>query len=259
MEWWENAVLGAKWGRGYAVIGGEDISIHDNWAIGVPGAGISVASEAGAYDSPGSDRIDIRRNSITRCGDATGHPGILISGLNAAAAPLSDITLTDNVAAANTNGAYRAEGACANVVNTGLLETEDRLPTPMPTVSSVRLADTSILRTRDVSHVAATFRPGLHRIHVRQAPGGSGFEQRFEYVVKGPSAAIDAFVAARVQANDYLSEKRVDGATTHALILTRDPIVLSSEIIGVTFREVRAGDASGVLSWLWERIDSGRY
>jgi hypothetical protein len=259
MEWWKNAILGAKGGRGYVVLGGEDIFIHDNWAIGVPGAGISVASEAGAYDSPSSERIDIRHNSVTRCGDGNGHPGILVSGLNAAAAPLSDITLADNVAAANPNGAYRAEGAYANVVNTGLLETADSLPAPMPTVSSVRLADTAVLRTRDVSHVAAAFRPGLYRIHVRQAPGGSGFEQRFEYIVKGPSAAIDAFVAGRVQANDYLSEKRPDGSTTHALLLTREPIILSSELTGVTFREVRAGDSSGVLSWLWDRIDSGTY
>jgi hypothetical protein len=259
MEWWKNAVLGSKWGRGYAVLGGEDISIHDNWAIGVPGAGISVASEAGAYDSPGSSRIDIRNNAVTQCGDGIGHPGILVSGLNAAAAPLSDITLTDNIATANPNGAYRAEGAYTNVLNTGLQESAGSLPTPVPAVSDVRLADTGVLRTRDVSHVSAAFRPGLHRIHVRESPGGSGFEQRFEYVVKGPIDAIDALVAARTQANDYLSEKRADSSTAHALLLTREPIAISSEITGVTFREVRAGDASGVLSWLWQRIDSGAY
>ena len=47
MEWWRNTHLGTGWGRGYAVIGGDDINIHHNWAIGVAGAGLIVASEPG--------------------------------------------------------------------------------------------------------------------------------------------------------------------------------------------------------------------
>ena len=56
MEWWGNTILHTGWGRGYAVIGGEDIFIHHNWAIGVAGAGLIVASEP-AYDSATSARI----------------------------------------------------------------------------------------------------------------------------------------------------------------------------------------------------------
>ena len=56
MEWWRNTILRTGWGRGYAVIGGDDIFIHHNWAIGVAGAGLIVASEP-AYDSASSERI----------------------------------------------------------------------------------------------------------------------------------------------------------------------------------------------------------
>ena len=258
MEWWNNDVLHTEGGRGYAVVGGDDVSIHDNWAIGVPAAGISVASEP-SYNSSSSSRITIRRNYVTACGAGVSHPGILISGLNSAAEPLSDITVTDNVSALNANGGYRAEGAYTNVTDTGLDESASSLPTPLPTVADVRLADTSVLRTHDVSHVAASFRPGLHRIHVREAPAGGGFEERFEYVVTGPDAALDAFIAARTRAGDYLSEKRSDAGTTHALLLTRTPLSLPSEVSGVTFRDLRAGDVNGTLSWLWQRIDSGTY
>jgi hypothetical protein len=259
MEWWKNTVLHTEWGRGYTVVGGEDISIHDNWAIGIPGAGISVASEGGAYDSPSSNRIDIRNNVVTRCGEGNGHPGILISGLNTAATPITDVWLADNVAPANVNGAYRAEGAYANVVNTGLKDAVDSLPSAVPTSADVRLADTAVLRTRDVSHVAASFRPGLYRIHVREAPAGSGFEQRFEYIVRGPDAAVNAFVGARMASGDHLSERRADAGTTYALVLTREPIAIPGDVAAVTFREMRAGDTSGALTWLWDRSDSGSY
>ena len=75
-------------------------------------------------------------------------------------------------------------------------------------MADIRIADTSVLRTRDVSHVGATFRPGLYRIHVRRAPSGAGFQQRFEYVVKGAPDAVTAFVAAQTAAGAVLSEQR---------------------------------------------------
>ena len=110
MEWWANTVLHTGWGRGYSVIGGDDISIHHNWAIGVAGAGIIVASEDG-YNSASSDGIAIENNNVYQCGHSVGHPGILISGLNSAAEPLAHIALRDNVSADTVMAeAYRAEG-----------------------------------------------------------------------------------------------------------------------------------------------------
>jgi hypothetical protein len=261
MEWWNNTLLHTEGGRGYSVIGGDGIFIHDNLAMGIYGAGIIVASET-SYDSASSRGIRIQNNVVTGCGHGIpNHTGILISGLNAAAEPLTDIVLTDNVSAGNPNGNYRTEGAFENVTSSGLVETSGALPVPLPTVADVHLADTSILRTRDVSHVAEASRPGLYRIHVRQAPSGAGFEERFEYVVKGPPAALDAFVLGRTRAGDYLSEQRggTDAGTAYALVLTRAPVPIPDDISAVAFREMRAGDQSGALSWLWKRVDSGVY
>jgi hypothetical protein len=258
MEWWQNTILHTGWGRGYSVIGGDDILIHDNWAIGVAGAGIIVASEE-SYASSSSSRITLANNYVYQCGHTIGHPGILISGLNAAAPPLSDIRLTNNVSADTPAGPYRAEGAYTNLTNEGLQTSASALPMPIPDAGSVRIADTSILRTRDVSHVAESVRAGLYRIHVRRAPGGSGFEERFEYVVKGPSESVASFVEARPAAGEYLSEMRSVGSTSYALVLTAEPITLEAGISGVTFRELRAGDISGELSWLWQRVDAGAY
>jgi hypothetical protein len=257
MEWWTNTILHGGWGRGYSVIGGDAISIHDNWAIGTAGAGVIVASEP-SYTTATSDDITIRHNYVTQTGHRIGHPGILISGMNEAAGPIRNVTLTDNVSAGNTGAPYRAEGAYQNVTNTGMKTAVSDLP-PLPTAASVRRTDAAVLRTRDVSHVAASFRPGLYRIHVRQAPSGGGFQERFEYIVKGGTAAVDAFVSARTQAGDYLSEKRDASGTTHAVLLARAPLTIPNGVSGVTFRELRSGDQSGALSWLWQRVDSGAY
>ncbi len=259
MEWWQNTILHGGWGRGYSVIGGDDIHIHDNWAIGTAGAGIIVASE-GSYDSASSQHIQIARNAVYQCSHAIGHPGILISGLNAAAEPLDDIELVDNVSADNVlGGAYNAEGEYTNVTNTGLSTSVDDLPSLIPTAGDIQLADTSILRTRDVSHVEAGFRAGLYRIHVRVSPADSGFEQRFEYLVSGSAAAVSSFVAERTEAGDYLSEQAYAGGSTYALLLTSAPIAIPSDLAGVSFRDLRAGDLGGELASLWERTDSGVY
>jgi len=257
MEWWRNTILGTGWGRGYAVIGGDDIHIHHNWAIGVAGAGLIVASEP-AYDSASSARIVLANNWIYRSAHTIGHPGILISGLNTAAQPLDTITLTNNVAAETVTGtAYRAEGSYTNVTNAGLATTAAALPSPIPTMADIRIADTAVLRTRDVSHVAAAFRPGLSRIHVRRAPSGTGFQQRFEYVIKGAPDALTAFVAEQTAAGAVLSEQRTVGAVAHALLLTPAPVTAPATLTPVTFRDLRAGDLAGDLSWLWTRIDTG--
>ena len=84
-------------------------------------------------------------------------------------------------------------------------------------------------------HVAETFRSGLHRIHVRPDVTGAGFEQRFEYVVKGQPDAVLVFVENRSAAGDYVSETRTVNATAYALVLTGVPIAVPSELSGVTF------------------------
>ena len=264
MEWWRNTHLGSGWGRGYAVIGGDDINIHHNWAISVAGAGLIVASEP-AYDSASSQRVTLANNFVYRCAHAIGHPGILISGQNTAAQPLDTITLTNNVSAETVTGtAYRAEGAYTNVTNTGLATTAAALPSPIPTMADIRIADTSILRTRDVSHVGATTRPGLYRIHVRRAPAEpnqptSGFQQRFEYVIKGAPDAVTAFVTTQTATGAVLSEQRTVGAVAYALLLTPAPVAVPGTLTPVTFRDLRAGDLAGDLSWLWQRLDTGAY
>jgi hypothetical protein len=259
MEWWRNTILGTGWGRGYAVIGGDDIHIHDNWAIGVAGAGLIVASEPG-YDSASSQRIVLANNYIYRSAHTIGHPGILISGQNTAAQPLDRITLTDNVSAETVTGTpYRAEGAFTNVTNTGLATTAAALPSPIPTMADIRIGDTAVLRTRDVSHVGAAFRTGLYRIHVRRAPSGGGFQQRFEYIVKGAPDAVTTFASAQTATGAVLSEQRTVGAVAFALLLAPAPVAVPGTLAPVPFRDLRAGDLAGDLSWLWQRIDTGMY
>jgi hypothetical protein len=259
MEWWGNTILHSGWGRGYAVIGGNDIRIHDNWAIGVAGAGLIVASEP-SYDSASSDGVVLTNNYVYRCAHTIGHPGILVSGQNTAAEPLNDITFTNNVSAETVTGvAYRTEGAFTNVTNSGLATTAAALPASIPTTADIRMADTSILRTRDVSHVAAAFRVGLYRIHVRRAPSGGGFQQRFEYVVKGAPDAVTGFVSSQVAAGALLSEQRTVGAVAYALLLTPSPVAIPGALAAVPFRDLRDGDLTGELSWLWRRVDTGAY
>ena len=113
-------------------------------------------------------------------------------------------------------------------------------------MADIRMADTSILRTRDVSHVDTTFRPGLYRIHVRRAPSGAGFQQRFEYVVKGAPDAVTAFVTAQTAAGAVLSEQRTVGAVAYALLLTPVPVAVPATLTPVTFRDLRAGDRRAI-------------
>lgn len=256
MEWWKNTILHTDWGRGFSVIGGNNINIHDNWAIGVAGAGIIVASEA-SYNSAASQGITIARNYVVNSGHAIGHPGLLISGMSSAAGPLRDIALTSNFSVNIPAGAYRVEGQYQNVTNNAMSTTMTGLPA-MPTTANIAYANTGVMRTRDTSFVTnAAQRVGLYRIHVRK--GGTGFQQRFEYVVKGTQAAVDAFATDRTNAKDYVSEKRVVDGVEYAVVLTAAPVAIPGALQGVSFREMRDQDRSGKLSWLWTRVDGTSY
>ncbi len=256
MEWWGNTHLGAPWGRGYAVIGGDHIDIHDNWAIRIGGAGLIVASEP-SYSSASSNDITIRHNWVSQCGQTISHPNILISGQNPAADPLTNIALTDNVSVDGVHGAYGTEGEFSNVTNVNLSQNAADLPT-VPTLADVAVKDTSILKTRDPSFVAAPERLGLYRIHVRVG-ADAGFEQRFEYVFKGAAADVTAFTSASVTAGNVLLEQRDVQGTTYAVVLSAQPLVLPTSLSGVAFTELRSKDRSGQLDWLWRRLDQGAY
>ena len=94
---------------------------------------------------------------------------------------------------------------------------------------------------------------------MRRAPSGSGFQQRFEYVFKGAPDAVTAFVTAQTAAGAVLAEQRTVGAAAHALLLTPAPVPLPGALTPVTFRDLRAGDLAGDLSWLWQRLDTSAY
>jgi hypothetical protein len=134
----------------------------------------------------------------------------------------------------------------------------DRASLP-PRPNSAKMADTRVLRTLDVSYVAPEARHGLHRIHVRLAPAGAGFEQRFEYVITGEPGAVTAFVQTQQAAGAYLSEQRTVDAAAYALLLVSAPVVVPNTLSAVSFAELRAGDRGGQLSWLWNRVNSGDY
>jgi hypothetical protein len=42
-------------------------------------------------------------------------------------------------------------------------------------------------------------------------------------------------------------------------VLAANPLTIPSTLAGVSFTELRAGDSSGQLSWLWARINTGTY
>jgi len=258
MEWWDNTILQTGWGRGLSVIGGEYVSIHDNWVVGVAGAGIIVASEV-SYDTASSQTIVINDNYVANCGHKIAHPNILISGASPAAGPLSTIHLVNNVSIGGGLGPYRLEGATRAIWNIGLSSDASALPRALPTLTDVKLADTTELRTLDTSHVPVAQRAGLLRIHVRRNQVTDRFEQRFEYVVKGPSERVRAFLSERSGSGDFLVERRTRSGVDYALLLCAVPIALPGDLLPVTFSELRTGDREGTLSGLWTRVDRGLY
>jgi hypothetical protein len=54
-----------------------------------------------------------------------------------------------------------------------------------------------------------------------------------------------------------LSERRTVDQVDHALLLAPAPVALPETLSGVSFRELRNGDSTGELSWLWQRVDTG--
>src|SRR5262249_31793740 len=154
-----------------------------------------------------SQNIKISNNYVQNCGATVGHPNILVSGLASAAGPIRDVAFANNVSVDAKNGAYKAEGSFENVTNTDMVTQKGAVATVLPTQADIKPEDPTVLRTRDVSHVPAEVRSGLYRIHVRKAPTG-GFEQRFEYLVKGAPEIVSTYVKVRTDADDYLSEQR---------------------------------------------------
>jgi len=253
MEWWHNEHLGGAWGRGYSVIGGDHISIHHNFARETAGAGVIVASEP-SYDSATSTDIDIHDNAIFRAAQSIGHPGILISALNTPAGPIERIALADNAVVDTATGeAFRTEGTVANVTNVRLSTDAGSLPSPLPAWVGPRTRSTAVLQTRDSSFVPPGFRPGLYRIDVRRAATGTGYEQRFEYLVAGQPAALATWLTAQPHAVVVASQ--VVGAETVAIVHSAQPLPLSVTLRGVTFDELRAGDRAGSLRWAWSLLE----
>ena len=102
------------------------------------------------------------------------------------------------------------------------------------------------------------FRNGLHRIHVRQTAALTGYEQRFEYIVTGPEAAVSAFCSERTADGDHVSERRTVDTAAYALLLTARPVIVPMALSGVSLRDLRK-DAAGKLKWLWDRADAADY
>lgn len=250
MEWWNNSHFGDGWGRGFSVIGGEQIEIHDNFARDIGAAGIIVASEP-TYDTPGSRDISIHDNVLYRTSQIVPHPGILVSGLSGL---IAGITIENNLVVESASGeAFRREGDTDDVEERATLTSSLLLPDPLPTIDDrPALRDTSILKTRDLSFAPPEARRGLYRVHIRRSPRGIGFEQRFEYVVAGPteivkqwSTEIDAEIVACSSGDNE----------EFALIYTSSAVVVPDSLRAVDFAELRSGDRDGSLSALWAGLE----
>jgi hypothetical protein len=259
MEWWGNRYLGGTHGRGLAIVGGEDILVHHNWIVGSAGAGLIVASENG-YSTASSNRIQLTNNWLVGSPNGSannGHPSILISGSYLPAEPLSDIIASSNVIVAPAGGrTERAEGRHSRVSFDNKVGAEN-LPGPPPQVASAGRRETSVLRTWDVSFVREADRRGLYRIHVREGTDAQ-LEERFEYIVRGPTANVAAWIAGlrKYSCDVRLVSQQGVGRDAVALVLTSRPATLPSNLRPVTFHELRAGDRDGTLSELWKSVDA---
>lgn len=258
MEWWNNRYLGGAHGRGMAVIGGDDIAIHHNWIIGSASAGLIVASES-AYDTASSERISLSDNWLVNSPNGSvdnGHAGILVSGNYEEAPPIADVEAVDNVIIDPAEGRVeRAEGNYENVLFDNSTDAAS-LPGPLPDLASAKPRPSSVLRTWDTSFVPEPERRGLYRMHLRESASG-GLEERFEYVVTGAAADVEAWLEQLDDArcSSRLVEVRAQSGQSHALVLSAVPLELPSALSGVAFDALRAGDRDGTLAWLWQRLD----
>lgn len=252
MEWWSNVVYHSGSGRGFACVGGDTLDIHDNWAIGTSSAGMIFASE-GSKNTEACANVTARRNTLLGTAwNVTSHSAILVSGLNAGAPAVSNITLDNNIAYGTQAGAYRAEGTTSNIVQTNTVTTEPGTP-PVP--PEMAIEDTSELKTHNVSFAPSDKRAGLYRIHVRQ-PSAGGLQMSYEYVVKGEPGRVAAWVAWQVLRGSVRLDQRSASGTAYAVVLSPLPVALSSGLSGVTTAEMRAGANGGALgSWLWDLVN----
>lgn len=262
MEWWDNLVLGNGRGRGLAVVGGENLHIHNNFIEGTAAAGILVASESG-FDTNSSKDVRIERNVLLGSSIIVGHPGILISGLNSGAGPLRDIDLNDNLVVNTVSGrAYGIEGDTNDISNGAMSTDAALLPQPLPSTDfSLDSRDAAILRTWDTSFVDPKYRPGLYRIHVRRGDLG-GFEQRFEYVISAPTVQMDQWVEGLdpfgggslvTYRGNWGSEP--EGGEEVVVLLSATPIEIGSLLEPVTFAQLRQADLNGSGTDLWRILD----
>lgn len=259
IETWLNTVIDGG-ARGYTVVGGGgNISIHHNWARGCNAAGILIGTES-SFNTSSVNGVAYSENNVYECADViTSHSGILITAGNPGTS-ISNVAGTNNRSVNSGAQPYRTEAVGgtlgSGITSTGLLTTVGDLPTPIPTASDITLGDTTILRTRDVSHASSP--AGLYRIHVRGTPGA--FQQRFEWVVQGSAVNVAAHLAARALAGDYISASYAIGGTQYALYLSGATHSLGTGVTAVSFATLRTLDLAGGLgSALWNRIDSGAY
>lgn len=257
-EFWNNRVFDNV-ARGMSVVGGDTVNHHDNWAIRCGAAGLYYCSEPSPNDTPTDSFIDYQRNVSYNCGLVTPHRGIHIAGDNPSAAQPNNIVGVGNWSVNGAGGSYLAFNCAASVTSSGLQTTVGSLPAGVTTAAPSDLVyqDTSVLRTRDTSYVASGNRPGCYRIHVRRS--GSSFLQRFEYVVQGSTSNMDAYVATRAAAGDYLSHRTDSGGTSYCVFLTKAERTLGTGITALTFTQMRTGDLNGTLSALWTVVDRGNY
>lgn len=258
MEWWSNRYFGGAHGRGLAIVGGEQINVHHNWVIGSSAAALLVGSEGG-YNSATSANIELANNWLVDSPDGTinnGHPAILVSGLNSTAPPVSNVSAAGNVIVNPSAGRNeRAEGNYTNVTFANLAGAQ-YLPGPVPQLTSATRRPVTTLRTWDTSFAGLIYQAGIYRIHVRESAPGI-FQERFEYVVKGPTAHVATWLSAFGACSGRLVTWRTIGSTTYAVALFAAPVSIPSNVLSaVTFGELRAGDNSGVLSWLWNKLET---
>lgn len=255
MEWWDNLHMGSGWGRGLAVVGGEDISIHHNTVRRTGAAGILVASES-SYDTPGSHRIAIHDNVVIEAGQAVSHPGILVSGL---AGPITAVTIENNVVVTTDGGeAVRVEGDVQDLresatstysTEVGEFDSEHEFGS--------RVKETTVLATRDPTLVDSRFRAGLYRVHLRREPRGQAFQQRFEYVVAGRRPAVEKATQDTPGVSALFEHTGSGDAADVEQVLvlrTAEPIEIGEGLRSVGFEDLRS--LSSQLPDLWSYVDA---
>jgi hypothetical protein len=255
MEWWNNTHYGSSWGRGLAVVGGEDIDIHHNVVVFTGAAGILVASEP-SFDTSGSERIRIRDNVVIGAGHAVPHPAILVSALDGA---ISHVVIDDNVVVDDYGyGSFRVEGDVSSIDHQGTTVVADAASIPGLTSARDRPVpkDTTVLATRDTSSVDDRYRPGLYRVQLRPDPASSGFQQRFEYVVTGEAESIERWSAgvSGIRATFVAPDPGNEGDHEQFLVLrTGEPTTIPHDLHPVGFAELRR--VSATLPDLWAYLD----